>query len=176
MELHPITPAERGALRRLYRNSFPDCEKLSWSEMERQQKAGKMEILTVEEAGDVRGVLVVTPTPKLVLGVYLTIFPQKRNGGTGAKVLQAIRARYAPRPFCLEIEDPEEPGASNTEIRRRRQNFYLRNDIYPIAKMHMYETDMILMATDKNVTFAQYREVLCRQLGGGYVDAHLIET
>lgn len=175
MELHPLQHSERRALRQLYRASFPACERLSWSELERQQKSGKMDLLTVVDEGEVRGILVMSPTKTLVLGVYLSIFPGKRNGGTGTKVLQAIRTYYEGRPICLEIEDPEEPGAPNTEQRRRRQNFYLRNGIHTIGKMYMYETDMILMATDENVTFAQYREVLCRQLGSGYVDAHLIE-
>lgn len=175
MELHPIRHTERPALRQLYRASFPACERLSWSEMERQQKAGKMDLLTVEEDGEVRGILVMTPAPKLVLGVYLAIFPNRRNGGIGTKVLQAIRTYYEGRPICLEIEDPDEVGAPNPEQRRRRQNFYLRNGIHTIGKMYMYETDMILMATDENVTFAQYREVLCRQLGRGYVESHLIE-
>ena len=77
------------------------------------------------------------------------------------------------KPVCLEIEDPEEPGAPNAELRRRRRNFYLRNGIVPIDKMRVYDTDMELLATDERVTFEAYRAVLCSVLGTPYVDSHL---
>ena len=107
------------------------------------------------------------------LGDFLAIFPHKRNGGTGTKVLQAIRARYEGVPICLEIEDPDEPGADNADIRLRRRNFYLRNGIVPIAKMHIYGTDMELLATDASVTYESYRDLLRRVLGGQFVEANL---
>lgn len=173
MELHPITPAERPALRKLYRRAFPACERKSWSELERLQKAGRADLLTVAEDGDARGILVMLPTKSLILGDFLAIFPHKRNGGTGTKVLQAIRARYEGVPICLEIEDPDEPGAPNAALRLRRRNFYLRNGIVPIAKMHIYGTDMELLASDASVTYEQYRALLRRVLGGAYVDANL---
>ena len=173
MELHPITPQERPALRQLYRRSFPACEQKSWSSLERLQKEGKADLLTVAEDDRICGILIMLPTPRLVLGDFLAIFPHQRNGGIGTAVLQAVRERYAGIPICLEIEDPEESGADNTELRRRRRNFYLRNGIVPIAKMHIYDTDMELLATDASVTYEAYRDVLRRVLGGQYVDAHL---
>ncbi len=173
MELHPITPQERGALRALYRRAFPACERKSWNSLERLQKERKAELLAVAEGDDLRGVLIMLPGPGLVLGDFLAIFPNKRNGGTGTAVLEALRERYAGTPICLEIEDPEEPGAPNAELRRRRRNFYLRNGIVPIAKMHIYDTDMELLATDASVTYEAYRDALRRVLGGHYVDANL---
>ncbi len=173
MELHPITPQERPALRQLYRRAFPACERKSWSALERLQKEGKADLLTVTEDGATRGILVMLPTPSLVLGDFLAIFPHQRNGGIGTKVLQAVRERYAGRPICLEIEDPEESGADNAALRLRRRNFYLRGGMVPIAKMHIYDTDMELLATDASVTYEAYRDVLRRVLGGQYVDTHL---
>ena len=173
MELHPITPAERPALRRLYRRAFPACERKSWSELERLQKAGRAEVLAVAEGGALRGILVTLPTPELVLGDFLAIFPHLRCGGTGTAVIRAVRERYGSTPVCLEIEDPEEPGAPNAALRLRRRNFYLRNGLLPVAKMHIYGTDMELLASDASVTYEQYRALLRRVLGGTYVDANL---
>ena len=173
MELHPSTPAERPALRRLYRRAFPACERKSWSELERLQKAGRAEVLTVAEGGALRGILVTLPTPELVLGDFLAIFPHLRCGGTGTAVIRAVRERCGAVPVCLEIEDPDEPGAPNAALRLRRRNFYLRNGLLPVAKMHIYGTDMELLASDASVTYEQYRALLRRVLGGAYVDANL---
>ena len=172
MELHRMTHEERPAGRALYRRSFPARERQSWSQLERLQKAGRAEILTVDDGG-FRGVLIMFLSRDLILGGFLSILPQKRNGGLGAAVIQAIRERYAGKPVCLEIEDPEEPGAPNAELRRRRRNFYLRNGIVPIDKMRVYDTDMELLATDERVTFEAYRAVLCSVLGTPYVGSHL---
>ena len=172
MELHRMTHEERPAGRALYRRSFPARERQSWSQLERLQKAGRAEILTVDDGG-FRGVLIMFLSRDLILGGFLSILPQKRNGGLGTAVLQAVRARYAGKPVCLEIEDPEEPGAPNAELRRRRRNFYLRNGIVPIAKMRVYDTDMELLATDETVTFEAYEAVLRSVMGAPYVDSHL---
>ena len=128
--------------------------------------------LTVDDEG-FRGVLIMFLSRDLILGGFLSILPHKRNGGLGTAVLQAVRARYAGKPVCLEIEDPEEPGAPNAELRRRRRNFYLRNGIVPIAKMRVYDTDMELLATDETVTFEAYEAVLRSVMGAPYVDSHL---
>ena len=132
----------------------------------------RYEILTVDDEG-FRGVLIMFLGRDLILGGFLSILPHKRNGGLGTAVLQAVRARYAGKPVCLEIEDPEEPGAPNAELRRRRRNFYLRNGIVPIAKMRVYDTDMELLATDETVTFEAYEAVLRSVMGAPYVDSHL---
>lgn len=172
MELHLMTHAERPAGRALYRRTFPAQERQSWSDLERLQKEGRAEILTVDDGG-FRGLLIMFIGRELILGGFLAIVPQRRNSGLGTAVLQAVRERYAPRPICLEIEDPEQPGAPNPEQRRRRRAFYLRNGIVPIAKMHVYETDMELLATDESVTYEAYRAMLRRTMGGPYVDSHL---
>ena len=39
--------------------------------------------------------------------------------------------------------------------------------------MHIYDTDMELLATDASVTYEVYRDALRRVLGGHYVDANL---
>ena len=39
--------------------------------------------------------------------------------------------------------------------------------------MHVYETDMELLATDESVTYEAYRTMLRRTMGGPYVDSHL---
>ena len=161
MELHPMTHAERPAGRALYRRAFPAQERQSWSELERLQKEGRAEILTVDDGG-FRGLLIMFIGRELILGGFLAIVPQRRNSGLGTAVLQAVRERY-----------PEQPGAPNPEQRRRRRAFYLRNGIVPIAKMHVYETDMELLATDESVTYEAYRAMLRRTMGGPYVDSHL---
>ena len=106
MELHPMTHAERPAGRALYRRAFPAQERQSWSELERLQKKGRAEILTVDDGG-FRGLLIMFIGRELILGGFLAIVPQRRNSGLGTAVLQDVRERYAPRPICLEIEDPE---------------------------------------------------------------------
>lgn len=172
MELHPMTAAERPMLRDLYRRAFPACERKSWSALERLQRQGRAEILTVDEDG-FAGLMITLSDGKLVLLDYFAVAPRRRSGGIGARALEALRRRCAPLPVCLEIEDCEEAGAPNPDQRRRRRGFYLRCGMIPAAKMHIYGTDMELLATEKGVTFEDYRALLRRIMGGFFVQTHL---
>ena len=172
MQLHPMTAAERPALRDLYRKAFPACERKSWSALERLQKQGRAEILTIDEAG-FAGLMITLRGEGLVLLDYFAVSPRRRGGGIGEGALAALRQRCAPLPLCLEIEDCAESGAPNITQRRRRRAFYLRCGMIPTAKMHIYDTDIELLATDSGVTFEGYRALLSRALGGWFTDAHL---
>ena len=47
----------------------------------------------------------------------------------GSAALEALQARYAPRPLVVDIEEPWE-GAENFAQRQRRKAFYLRCGFY----------------------------------------------
>ena len=152
--------------------AFPACEQKSWSTLERLQRQGRAEILTVDEDG-FAGLMITLTDGKLVLLDYFAVSPRRRGGGIGARALEALRARCAPLPLCLEIEDCEEAGAPNPDQRRRRRAFYLRCGMIPAARMHIYGTDMELLAAEEGVTFEDYRALLSRTLGGWFAGARL---
>ena len=51
------------------------------------------------------------------------------HNSAGSAVLEALQARYAPRPLVVDIEEPWE-GAENFAQRQRRKAFYLRGGFY----------------------------------------------
>ena len=153
MELHPMIHAERPAGRALYRRAFPARERQSWSELERLQKEGRAEILTVDDGGFPRPFdHVYRPGPDFGR-LSLAILPQQPQRRPGHR-------RAAGRPRALR-PPARLPGDRGPRAARRAQpgaapppagHFYLRNGIVPIAKMRVYDTDMELLATDESVT------------------------
>ena len=59
----------------------------------------------------------------------LAVEPALRDRGLGSAALEALQARYAPRPLVVDIEEPWE-GAENFAQRQRRKAFYLRCGFY----------------------------------------------
>lgn len=60
---------------------------------------------------------------------YLAVYPEKRNGGIGSKVLGLLKDYYKnARSILIEVENPEfAKDDSENEIQTRRIDFYLRN-------------------------------------------------
>ena len=60
---------------------------------------------------------------------YLAVFPEKRNGGIGSRVLGLLEEHFAEADLVIgEVEDPERAeNDADRQLQARRLGFYLRN-------------------------------------------------
>lgn len=132
--------------------------------MERREKAGHMEILSIED-GEFLGLAITVLHDDLVLLDYFAISPEARGQGTGGRALSLLKKRYAGRRLFLEIEFPEE-SASNYTDRLRRKEFYRRHDITPVGlEVEDMGVHMEVLSYGCPVSFAEFTSLLENGLG-----------
>lgn len=142
LSFHEITTVDDDLLPswlELYETAFPPNERIlvgSYLRLlrakTRGEEAGRHLVATVDEAGDLAGVLDYEVVPDLGAAFlwYIAIHPQRRNQGLGTLLYQEMLRQLAPaglRALIFEVEMPEE---AETEERRalagRRIGFYRR--------------------------------------------------
>ena len=125
-----LSPAQADAdpaYRALYESAFPEEERIPWPDLLRLVREMPLEFAAYREGGELLGLTIVYPRPRLSWFWYFAVPPGKRGRGIGQRILSALLARYEGRSAVLDMEDPAQPGAPNPEQRRRRAAFYLRN-------------------------------------------------
>ncbi len=147
-------------LKKLYLNTFPPCERKPWGLIRQKCRQGFMEVLAVtDDAGAFLGLAIMILYKDLALLDYFAIVPKQRGQGIGARVLQALRQRYAGRRLLLEIENPDVP-ADNTADRVRRKAFYLRQGMQLMPyRVMLFGVEMRILTFDAPVEFAEYHAV-----------------
>ena len=164
MQLHTLSPSNKADIVRLYKEAFPRSERKPFSLMERREKAGHMEILSIED-GEFLGLAITVLHDDLVLLDYFAISPEARGQGTGGRALSLLKKRYAGRRLFLEIEFPEESASNYTE-RLRRKEFYRRHDITPAGlEVEDMGVHMEVLSYGCPVSFAEFTSLLENGLG-----------
>ena len=160
MILNP-SPSKRNAhlLKKLYRNAFPRSERKPYAMMLKKQAEGIMELMTVEDDGNFRGLVITILHKDIVLLDYFAITPECRGNGIGSEVLKEMNRRYPGKTLLLEIEDPEIPH-KNQPDRIRRKAFYLRNGmVSQDFKITFFGVEMLVLTNGTKVSFEEYHEI-----------------
>ena len=148
------------AIRELYEEAFPACEKKPFDMITDRRERGLMEILAVCDGEEFLGLAITALMGDIVLLDYFAIMPDKRGSGVGTEALKMLQKRYAGRRFVLEIEDDAVP-ADNTEDRIRRKSFYLRcgMDIMPY-RVSLFGVEMLILTYGGAVAYEEYHGLL----------------
>jgi len=149
------------AIRSLYLTAFPLCERKPFSVIEEKQKAGFMEILSIEEEdGTFLGLALTALFEDLALLDYFAVADDRRNRGVGAEALRLLQKRYEDKRLFIEIETTE-GESDNREERIRRKSFYLRNNMVPLPYVvNLFGVEMeMLSAGGKMIRFAEYHRM-----------------
>ena len=125
--LTPESAAADPALRALYESAFPREERIPWDDLLRLVREMPLEFAEYREGAELLGITIVYPRPRLSWFWYFAVPEEKRGRGVGQRILSALLARYEGRSAVLDMEDPAQPGAPNSEQRHRRAAFYRRN-------------------------------------------------
>ncbi len=161
MQLHEnISFLNMQRLKRLYRQTFPKCERKPWWLMRQKCRQGHMQMLSIEgQDGLILGLAIMVLHQKIALLDYFAIDPAYRGQGIGSAALQALRQKYQGRTLLLEIENPSVP-ADNTAQRVRRKAFYLREGMQVMPyNVLLFGVEMHVLTFDREVPFAEYHQI-----------------
>lgn len=114
-------------LRQLYESAFPVEEQIPWDDLMQLVEAMPLDF-TAYYAGDgsLQGLTIVYPRRSFNWFWYFAVPEGLRGRGIGQRILSRLMDRYSGSPCILDMESPEQ-ACDNTEQRRRRHAFYLRN-------------------------------------------------
>jgi GNAT superfamily N-acetyltransferase len=113
-------------LKQLYQTAFPENEQIPWDDLVRL--IGEMHLdFTAYYAGNVFiGFTIVYPRASFNWYWYFAVRPELRGQGNGQKILTALIEKYKGQSCVLDMESPRQE-CDNSEQRKRRHAFYLRN-------------------------------------------------
>ena len=150
LTLRPLPDAQT---RLLYghqmRRDFPESELKPLESILRMKRAGEYDVLGAHDGGTmVAYALVYRPGQGRVLLLdYLAVEPSCRGRGTGAALLDALRAYYADIAEVLLIECERPKAASDEKQARGRIRFYERCGArLTSARVWLFEVEYSIMA------------------------------
>ena len=152
--------ARLAQIEKLYYEAFPVEEQKPFSVILEKNREGSMEILAAENNHkDFMGLAITARHRDLVLLDYFAISPRHRQGGVGSKVFRMLKERYAGQRFFLEIESTL-VKAENTEQRKRRKAFYLKNGMIDMPfTVDAFGMEMEILADGCSLEFEEYRDL-----------------
>ena len=114
-------------VRRLYENSFPSDELITWDVLLQLIDKLKLDFTAYYEDAVFVGFTIVYPMPKYTWFWYFAVREDLRGQGVGQRILSVLIEKYQSHTCLLDVESPLQTGCNNLDIRERRHDFYLRN-------------------------------------------------
>ena len=123
-----ITSAQTGdqQLRRLYETAFPVEEQIPWQDLMGLVEAMPLDFTAYYDHESLLGFTIVYPRKTFNWFWYFAVPDELRGKGIGQRILSRLIDKYRSSTNILDMESPEQV-CENTEQRRRRHAFYLRN-------------------------------------------------
>ena len=126
-------------VRRLYETAFPKEEQIPWADLMRLMKTMSLDFTVYYEDCDeladekstaglsrLFGLTIVYPRPQFNWFWYFSVPEDLRGQGIGQRILTQLIEKYKCQSNILDMESPEQV-CENSEQRKRRHAFYLRN-------------------------------------------------
>ena len=117
---------ENAQVRALYETAFPKEEQIPWADLMRLMKTMSLDFTVYYEDGNLVGLTIVYPRPQFNWFWYFAVPEELRGQGTGQRILTQLIEKYNGQSNILDMESPEQV-CENSEQRKRRHAFYLRN-------------------------------------------------
>ena len=113
-------------VRRLYESAFPKEEQIPWKDLMRLMKTMSLDFTVYYEDGNLVGLTIVYPRKQFNWFWYFAVPEELRGQGIGQRILTQLIEKYSGQSNILDMESPEQV-CENSEQRKRRHSFYLRN-------------------------------------------------
>ena len=140
MHIFQLNPTDVNEdVRRLYEMAFPKEELIPWKDLMWLMKTMSLDFIVYYENRDTSaeessvasssrllGLTIVYPRPQFNWFWYFAVPEKFRGRGIGQRILTQLLERYKDESFILDMESPEQV-CENSEQRKRRHAFYLRN-------------------------------------------------
>ena len=162
IKLEKIKYNDIRAIRKIYVEAFPECERKPFSIIRGHNRTGAGSLLKITLDGKICGFFFTYFHGELAMIDYFAIHKDYRNLGIGKIALQKLADAYEGKRIFLEIEDPE-----SGDMAKRRLGFYGRCGLNREGtKVNLFSVDMELLTLGEfEVGFSQYFELYRSMLG-----------
>lgn len=110
----------------LAKEAFPPEEYLAPSELVRMAGSDGFDFLALLDEDKFVGFMVVLTYGDMAYLFFLAIDAESRSRGYGSRAIETLRAEYPDKTHVVDFEMPDD-AAANSEQRKKRRDFYLRN-------------------------------------------------
>lgn len=158
-QIHAANAEEQ--IKRLYETAFPEGEQIPWEELLRLVDEMSLDFTAYYDEDEFVGFTIVYPRPAFNWYWYFAVREELRGKGYGQRILTQLIEHYRGQPCVLDMESPTQE-CDNSEQRKRRHAFYLRNGF---RDTHLYRTyndvTMTIMAMgDKSFTMQDWDDIV----------------
>lgn len=161
---------------RLYRTAFPADERAPMWFMTLRSESENVDFWGLYADDEWAGLAYIISDEDVSYLFYIAISKQLRGKGIGSKALQALMKHYVGQRIFLALEQLDE-SADNSEERKRRRQFYLKNGFKPVP-CRIQEAAVVydVMSTD-SIMPEEYERMMKKYLGAasGLVSMEIIE-
>ena len=148
-------------IKRLYETAFPEGEQIPWEDLMRLVDEMSLDFTAYYDGALFVGFTIVYPRPAFNWYWYFAVRDDLRGQGYGQRILSQLIEHYKGQPCVLDMESPTQE-CDNSEQRKRRHAFYLRNGF---RDTHLYRTyndvTMTIMTMgDKTFTMQDWDDIV----------------
>lgn len=162
-----LSPEYEKQIKKLYRQSFPRCERKPFSLLYKMRDEGAGELLTAfdSETDYPVGLAFMLTDGKTMLLDYLAVEPSLRSKGYGGMILAVLKKKYEGKTIIIEIEKPTPDGGA-VSAEARRKAFYLRNGFCDTGtEIRLFGVDMQLLCSGGEISYEMYYGMLRSAFG-----------
>ena len=144
-------------IRELYETSFPDIERIPYDQLINLIGPMNIDFTAFYEGENFIGFWVVNRLKRLNYGLFLAVSEKLRGKGIGQKLITLMLDTYSKeeKPLLGEVESPSQLEAPNIDIRKRRYNFYMRNNVKDTGRSYIYKGVLYNILTTSSGPFTQ---------------------
>ena len=145
---------------RIYKNSFPKEERYqSLFSLICHTYRKKANLYCLLEEDMVIGFIYLIQYENMLFILYLAVDEKKRSGGVGSYLLNWCQSTFQNKIIYLNIEEVNDKFKDN-EIRKKRLNFYLRNQFYLVDYLSCEEEgNFNILSNQKIFDKAKYEKL-----------------
>ncbi|CQR24482.1 putative GCN5-related N-acetyltransferase [Streptococcus varani] len=136
-------------VKKLYEDSFPAVERISWTWMLIMAFFGRSDFLAYFDKGTFAGFSYSLKSKHVYYLLFLAVPSNAHSRGYGGKILKAVAKQAKDRPIFLVIE-PLDKNAENYKLRLKRLAFYEKNGYTLTDYLYFENEEVYQVLTNKN--------------------------
>ncbi|MCR4577564.1 MAG: GNAT family N-acetyltransferase [Clostridiales bacterium] len=177
-----LTASDRSRIsehKRLYRSAFPLNERFPWHMLVKRAKAGKAELLTLDDDGKNTGFAYVITNEYLAYLFFFAVRKDCRGKGIGTEAIKLLIRRYSGKRLFLAIE-PLDETSDNYDERVKRHGFYLNSGLIDLpCRLKEFKMIYSVMSAGSDIPAGDFRSMMDSFFGkliNRILDVRIIES